>query len=49
LTYNGPVPLMGMRVIPALLAGCPVVVKFAPESQLTSRLIMDAAKAAGSR
>ena len=47
LTYNGPVPLMGMKVIPALLAGCPVVVKFAPESQLTSRLIMDAAQAAG--
>jgi acyl-CoA reductase-like NAD-dependent aldehyde dehydrogenase len=47
LTYNGPVPLMGMKVIPALLAGCTVVVKFAPESQLTSRLIMDAARAAG--
>ncbi|MGW0356855.1 aldehyde dehydrogenase family protein [Nocardia nova] len=47
LTYNGPVPLMGMKVIPALLAGCTVVVKFAPESQLTSRLIMDAAAAAG--
>lgn len=46
LTYNGPVPLMGMKVIPALLAGCTVVVKFAPESQLTSRLIMDAARAA---
>lgn len=47
LTYNGPVPLMGMKVIPALLAGCPVVVKYAPESQLTSRLLMDAAKAVG--
>ncbi|MFC9555237.1 aldehyde dehydrogenase family protein [Rhodococcus sp. NPDC056960] len=47
LTYNGPVPLMGMKVIPALLAGCTVVVKFAPESQLTSRLILDAAKSAG--
>jgi acyl-CoA reductase-like NAD-dependent aldehyde dehydrogenase len=47
LTYNGPVPLIGMKVIPALLAGCTVVVKFAPESQLTSRLIMDAARVAG--
>ncbi|QTJ70248.1 aldehyde dehydrogenase family protein (plasmid) [Rhodococcus sp. ZPP] len=47
LTYNGPVTLMGMKVIPALLAGCTVVVKFAPESQLTSRFIADAAHAAG--
>jgi acyl-CoA reductase-like NAD-dependent aldehyde dehydrogenase len=47
ITYNGPVPLMGMKIIPALLAGCPVVVKAAPESQLTTRLISDAAHAAG--
>lgn len=43
LTYNGPVVLMGMKVLPALLAGCPVVVKHAPESQLTSRILADAA------
>lgn len=47
VTYNGPVPLMGMKIIPALLAGCTVVVKFAPESQLTARLIMEAARLAG--
>jgi len=47
LTYNGPVPEMGMKVIPGLLAGCPVVMKFAPDSQLTSRLISEAAAAAG--
>jgi acyl-CoA reductase-like NAD-dependent aldehyde dehydrogenase len=47
ITYNGPVPLMGMKIIPALLAGCSVVVKAAPESQLTTRLIADAARAAG--
>ena len=47
ITYNGPVPLLGMKVIPGLLAGCPVVIKFAPESQLTSRIIADAADAAG--
>jgi acyl-CoA reductase-like NAD-dependent aldehyde dehydrogenase len=46
LTYNGPVPLMGMKVIPALLAGCPVVVKFAPESQLTGRIIAECIAAA---
>jgi acyl-CoA reductase-like NAD-dependent aldehyde dehydrogenase len=41
LTYNGPVVLMGMKVIPALLSGCPVVIKPAPESQLTTRIISE--------
>lgn len=43
LTYNGPVTLIGRDVMPALVAGCPVVVKHAPESQLTSRIIAEAA------
>ncbi|MFJ8812970.1 aldehyde dehydrogenase family protein [Amycolatopsis thermoflava] len=47
LTYNGPVVEMGMKVIPGLLAGCPIIFKFAPDSQLTSRLIAEAAAAAG--
>jgi acyl-CoA reductase-like NAD-dependent aldehyde dehydrogenase len=47
LTYNGPVNLIGMKVLPALLAGCPVIVKPAPESQLTMRFVADAAKDAG--
>jgi aldehyde dehydrogenase (NAD+) len=42
LTYNGPIVLMGMKVIPALLAGCPVIVKPAPESPLTSRILAEA-------
>jgi acyl-CoA reductase-like NAD-dependent aldehyde dehydrogenase len=42
LTYNGPVVLMGMKVIPALLAGCPMIIKPAPESALTSRIIAEA-------
>jgi len=46
LTYNGPVVLMGMKVIPALLAGCPVIIKHAPESPLTSRQIAEAVEAA---
>jgi acyl-CoA reductase-like NAD-dependent aldehyde dehydrogenase len=46
ITYNGPVPLQGMKIIPALLAGCPVVVKAAPESQLTTRVIAEAAREA---
>ena len=47
LTYNGPVNLMGMKVFPALLAGCPVVMKPALESQLTMHLIADCATEAG--
>ena len=47
LSYNGPVVLLGMKVIPALLAGCPVIVKHAPESALTSRLIAECARVAG--
>ncbi|KQW45009.1 aldehyde dehydrogenase [Nocardioides sp. Root1257] len=47
LTYNGPVSLVGMKVVPALLAGCPVIVKHAPESQLSAHLIADAALEAG--
>jgi aldehyde dehydrogenase (NAD+) len=33
---------MAMKIIPALLAGCTVVGKHAPESQLTSRLLSEA-------
>lgn len=47
LTYNGPVVLMGMKVIPALLAGCTVVIKHAPESPLTARLVAEAIREAG--
>ena len=47
LTYNGPVVLMGMKIIPALLAGCPVIVKHAPESPLTARLVAEAIGEAG--
>jgi acyl-CoA reductase-like NAD-dependent aldehyde dehydrogenase len=47
LTYNGPVSLIGMKVVPALLAGCPVIVKHAPESQLTAHIIAQCAADAG--
>ncbi|MEZ5596904.1 MAG: aldehyde dehydrogenase family protein [Pseudomonadales bacterium] len=47
LTYNGPIVLMGMKVIPALLAGNTVIIKHAPESPLTSRLIAEAIREAG--
>lgn len=47
MTFNGPIILMAMKIIPALLAGCTVVAKHAPESPLTARLIADCAKRAG--
>lgn len=47
LTYNGPIVLMGMKIIPALLAGCPVIIKHPPESALTARLIAEAVEEAG--
>ncbi|WP_020499179.1 aldehyde dehydrogenase family protein [Sciscionella marina] len=47
LTYNGPVIQQGMKVIPGLLAGCPVIMKFAPDSQLTARLVAEAARISG--
>lgn len=46
LTFNGPIVLLGMKIIPALLAGCTVVIKPAPESALTSRIIGEAIQAA---
>jgi acyl-CoA reductase-like NAD-dependent aldehyde dehydrogenase len=47
LTNNGPVTLMAMKVVPALLAGCPVVVKHAPESQLSAHIIAEASRSVG--
>lgn len=47
LTSNGPVSLTGLKVIPGLLAGCPVIMKYAPDSQLVARFIADAAREAG--
>lgn len=47
LAYNGPVVTMATKVVPALLAGCPVVVKAAPESQLIMRLVAESAATAG--
>lgn len=47
MAYNGPLPTIGTKVIPALLAGCPVVVKAAVESQLIMRLVSECAVEAG--
>jgi acyl-CoA reductase-like NAD-dependent aldehyde dehydrogenase len=46
LTSNGPTVLIGLNVVPALLAGCPVIVKHSPESQLSAHIIAEAARLA---
>ena len=47
LPYNGPLPTLGSKVVPALLAGTPVVVKAAPETALTMRIVAACAVEAG--
>jgi acyl-CoA reductase-like NAD-dependent aldehyde dehydrogenase len=47
LAYNGPLVTMATKIIPALLAGCPVIVKAAPESHLIMRLVASCAEEAG--
>ena len=46
-TWNGPLLYIAWKVVPALLAGCTVVLKAAEESALTSALIANAAATAG--
>jgi betaine-aldehyde dehydrogenase len=43
ITYNGPLPYVGMKVVPALLAGNAVILKVAPETRLVGHLIAEAA------
>jgi acyl-CoA reductase-like NAD-dependent aldehyde dehydrogenase len=45
--WNGPVMQILMKAVPALLAGCSVVVKTAPETPLSSYRIAEAMAAAG--
>jgi acyl-CoA reductase-like NAD-dependent aldehyde dehydrogenase len=47
LTYNGPLSLVAMKVVPALLAGCPVIVKHAPETQFCARIVAEASREVG--
>ena len=46
ITYNGPLPYVGMKVLPALLAGNTVILKVAPETRLVGHLIAEAAEEA---
>ncbi len=45
--WNGPQPLVGRKLAPALLAGCTVVIKPAAETSLDSYILMEAIEAAG--
>lgn len=47
LPSNGPVVTIASKAIPALLAGCPVIVKGAPESNLVLRVVAECARLAG--
>jgi acyl-CoA reductase-like NAD-dependent aldehyde dehydrogenase len=47
LPYNGPLPSVATKVIPALLAGCAVIVKPAVESSFTMRVVAKCAERAG--
>lgn len=45
--WNAPLVLAAVKIAPALLAGCPVVVKVSPESPLVSFVLAEALHAAG--
>ena len=45
--WNGPFPIMASKLVSALIAGCTVVMKPAPETPLEAYLLAEAAEAAG--
>ena len=45
--WNFPLSLIVVKLGPALVAGCPVVIKPAPETPLAARMLMDAVHACG--
>lgn len=47
LPYNGPIVTVGTKIVPALLAGCAVVIKAASDSQLVMRVFAECADRAG--
>jgi aldehyde dehydrogenase (NAD+) len=42
IPWNGPIPMLLSRMLPALLTGCPVVMKPSPESPLSSYIVAEA-------
>lgn len=47
LPWNAPVPVIITKLIPSLIAGCPVIVKPAPESPISAYYVADALAEAG--
>jgi aldehyde dehydrogenase (NAD+) len=47
IPWNGPATLIAYKISPALLAGCTVVVKLAPEAPTSGYLVAEAIEAAG--
>ncbi|MFR9805995.1 aldehyde dehydrogenase family protein [Pseudonocardia sp. RS010] len=45
--WNYPLSLITLKLAPALVAGCPLVIKPAAETPLAARMLMDAVAAAG--
>jgi aldehyde dehydrogenase (NAD+) len=45
--WNGPYPLMTAKIAPALMAGCSVIMKPAPETPLEAYIIAECAEAVG--
>ena len=47
LPWNGPVPTISLKLAPALAAGCPVVIKPAPEAPIGTMILAEALESAG--
>lgn len=47
LPWNGPVPTISLKIAPALAAGCPVVIKPAPEAPIGTMILAEALESAG--
>ena len=47
VAWNGPQSLAAKKIVPALVAGCCVVMKPSPETSFDAKLIMDSVEAAG--
>jgi aldehyde dehydrogenase (NAD+) len=47
IPWNGPVVMIMQKMLPALLAGCSIIIKPAPESPLSAYLVADALAQAG--
>ena len=47
IPWNGPIAMIIVKMVPALLAGCPIIIKTAPETPLSAYLLAEATIEAG--